>query len=554
MTETLIVIVTGLLSSILAAELRGWCPAIARWLIRRASSRIPSDSRARYHDEWLAEIDVLEQSDRRFTTVFWGCIVLAGSLKTGRILRRSCMGAGKSAETTVTRFSLAMLIYQVAFVFAILLTAPVLLVRRGRSSFEVLMGRLGKTGSKREGTVLGGASRPVWLHAVSVGEVGIVKVIIKHLPSDLPVLVTTLTPTGYAQARATLQGRAEVSYLPFDLGFPIRSFLRQWNPRSLILVGGDYWPLLCQKVTHWGVPIVVVNGKIGERTFVRMKRLGRATKAMLSSVAFFGVQANDDRDRFCSFGVSEERVEVTGNLGFYSADSANEADLALALESLRNGRPLIVAASTVEGEEEVVLRAFALARRNGQEGLLVLAPRHPERWDRVANLLNSRGFPWLRRSDLLSPGETRVLPSVILLDSLGELPTVYRCSRGVFVGGSLVRAGGQDPRPAARCGRPIVVGPSMENFISVAEALDRLAGWTRVCDAVELGEIWCRWIEDPSADSEKASRAMEIVKLGDVALTQTMSLLDAAGVFDEHRSDREDSIKGPLRPSPRAPL
>lgn len=372
------------------------------------------------------------------------------------------------------------ILYQTALALALVLAGPVLLLRRGRHYLRTLSGRLGGY----DGIAEKGA---LWIHAVSVGETRVGVTLARGLPDGWPLLVTTVTPTGQEQARELCGERAAVAYLPFDLGFAIRRFLDRFEPRALVLVEGDYWPLLLRHVRRRGLAVAVVNGRVGDRSFRRLRRFPRFARAVISGVDQFAVQTEEDHDKLVALGADPARVSVTGNLKF----DAPEPEPIPAVESLLVAaaarRPILIAGSTMAGEEEQVLSAFAAAG-GGREALLVLAPRHPERWTEAAELVRGAGFQLARRSELRL--EVAPLPDVVLLDSLGELAALYRLAAAAFVGGTLVATGGHNPLEPAMFGVTVAVGPSMHNFRQMAQVFDDAAAWQRVSGAADLAEFF----------------------------------------------------------------
>lgn len=405
-------------------------------------------------------------------------------------------------------------LYQLALGAVLLIAGPFLLARRGRHYLPTLSGRLGGSpgGSGRKGAL--------WLHAVSVGEAGVAATLARGLPADLPLLVTTITPTGQARAKAAFANRADVSYLPFDLGFAVSRFFRRFEPAALVLVEGDYWPLLLRHARRRGLPVAVVNGRVGDRSFRRMLRLRPLLSPLFSGVDRFGVQSAEDRDRLVRLGVDPGRIAVTGNLKYETAEPAEKPELEAALRELAGGRPLLLAGSTMAGEEAQVLEAFREIG-GGERALLVIAPRHPERWGEVDAFLRSRGVDLLRRSSFPAAGR----PDAVLLDSLGELAGLYRLAAGSFIGGTLVPTGGHNPLEAARYGIPIAVGPSMHNFREMAEAFDRAAAWRRVNGARELADAWREWLASPEAAREQGARAAALLEANRGALAKTVEML-----------------------------
>jgi len=411
-------------------------------------------------------------------------------------------------------------LYQLATAATLAVAGPFLLLRRGKHYLPTLPGRLGRgTSDSAETDSLGRGG--LWIHAVSVGEAGVAATLARALPPEIPLVVTTVTPTGQARAQALFKSRAAVTYLPFDLGFAVRRFFDRFQPRALILVEGDYWPLVLREARRRGLPVAVVNGRVGDRSFARMRRLRPLLGPLFAAVGRFGVQSAADRDRLAALGLPAERITVTGNLKYETPEPPPGPELEAALRELAAGRPILLAGSTMPGEEEPVIAAWEHAG-GAARALLVLAPRHPERWSAVDALLRARGVDFVRRSALPSPS---VRPGLVLLDSLGELASLYRLAAGAFIGGTLVPTGGHNPLEAARFGVPVAVGPSMENFRDMAEQLDRAGAWRRAADAAALGAIWKSWLDDPAAAREQGERAARLVEENRGALERTLAML-----------------------------
>jgi 3-deoxy-D-manno-octulosonic-acid transferase len=412
-------------------------------------------------------------------------------------------------------------LYQALSALLLLLAGPILLLLRGRHYLPTLSGRLAH---RLPAAPPGG----VWIHAVSVGEAMVAATLREGLAAWEPLVVTTVTPTGQERARRAF-GETATGYLPFELGFAVRRFFDRVRPRALVLVEGDYWPLLLREARRRGVPVVVVNGRLSDLSFRRQRPLARLVRPLLlDPVAHFGVQTALDRDRLQALGVSPERITVTGNLKFEAPPPAAAPALASWLERVAAGRPLLLAGSTMPGEERLVLDAFSQARES-VDALLVVAPRHPERFAEVWSEI-SRRFPRAtRRSAPPAEGDASAAepPAVALLDTLGELAAAYAHAHGAFVGGTLVPKGGHNPLEAARFGVPVAVGPSMENFREMAETFDRAGAWARVGSAGELGELWRRWLLDRAGAAELGRRGRELVEANRGALARTLELLAA---------------------------
>lgn len=410
------------------------------------------------------------------------------------------------------------LLYQGAFAAVLPLVMPVLAARRGFSHYrETLRGRLATT--LPEPAALPGG---LWAHAVSVGEVGVAATLLRALPASIPLTVTTVTPTGQAQARRLFAGRAAVGYLPFDLLFAVRRFFAAVQPRLIVLSEGDYWPLVLREARQRQVPVLVVNGRLSDRAFRRQRKLGRLNRLFYDPVALFAVQTAADQERLLNLGVAPAKVHVAGNLKFDSLPPAPKEELEAAIEKLARGRAIVVAGSTLEGEEEALLDA--LGRLGRQHVFLVLAPRHPERWDAVEKLIRARGFVCRRRSaGIEEQGEAP--PEVLLLDSLGELAAIYRLARVAFVGGTLVPKGGHNPIEPAHFAAPILVGPSMFNFRDIAERFTAARAWRQVAEKDELANTLRELLEHPQAASEMGERARALLEASRGAVARTFELI-----------------------------
>ncbi|MEM9558312.1 MAG: glycosyltransferase N-terminal domain-containing protein [Acidobacteriota bacterium] len=377
----------------------------------------------------------------------------------------------------------------------------------------------------------------LWIHAVSVGEVGVAAVLLRALDASLeastegatlPVVVTTVTPTGQEQARAAFAERpaTRIDYLPFDLGPLVERFLERHRPAALVLVEGDYWPLVLHKARHRGLPVAAINARVSDRAFARQRSIGRINRLFYAGVDRFGTQTAEDRDRLVELGAASESIDVTGNLKFDAPAPSPRPELEALVRGLADGRPVLVAGSTMDGEEDAVLDAYLGLRARGHEALLVLAPRHPERFDGVAARLAERDVSILRRSQSASGEPPRDAPAdVLLLDTLGELAVAYAYATAAFVGGTLVATGGHNPLEPARFGVATAVGPSMVNFQAIAEQFDRADAWGRVTSSDELAELWARWLASPDEASAVGARARALVDAGRGAAARSVELL-----------------------------
>ncbi|MCP4202110.1 MAG: 3-deoxy-D-manno-octulosonic acid transferase [bacterium] len=413
------------------------------------------------------------------------------------------------------------LLYQLLYVLLAIVAGPWLLLRRGRHYLATLSPRLGHVPIAPETTL--------WVHAVSVGEVSVAASLAPILPESRPLVLTTVTPSGQERARSRFPG-AFVTYLPFEIGLAVRRFFDRLQPAGLILCEGDLWPLVLREVRRRGIPAVVVNARISDRSFRRMRFLNRFLAPVLEPITAFAVQTELDGRRLLELGVEADRITVTGNLKFETGRPAEIPELEKAIVRLARGRPILVAGSTMRGEEEQVVEAFERLG-DGDRALLVLAPRHPERWPRVVARLAKTGLRLRQRSQLDlatldTEKETSPRVDVLVLDSLGELAAVYGLSAGAFIGGTLVPTGGHNPIEAACHGVPIAAGPSMHNFKEIEARFDDDRAWNRVRNAGDLAAVWDGWLRDPEAAAALGRRAAIVFESNQGALTKTRSFLE----------------------------
>jgi 3-deoxy-D-manno-octulosonic-acid transferase len=337
----------------------------------------------------------------------------------------------------------------------------------------------------------------LWIHAVSVGEMRAAQPLIEALRAahpDTPLLLTCMTPTGRATAESLYGGFARIVYLPYDYAGSMRRFMRRLGPRVGILMETELWPNLIHAAARADVPLVLANARLSARSARGYARLRGLTRACLERIARVAAQTEADAARLRSLGAMT--VQVTGNLKFDIAPPAGLIERGVAWKTNWGQRPALLAASTREGEEALLLRAFAAAAP--AEVLLLLVPRHPQRFDEVATLIEAAGLAYQRRSALdgavLNP-DTRVL----LGDSLGELFAYYAACDVAFVGGSLQPLGGQNLIEAASVGRPVLVGPHTFNFEEATRLAVEAGAALRVEDAEGLVASALKLLNDAPA-------------------------------------------------------
>jgi 3-deoxy-D-manno-octulosonic-acid transferase len=334
-----------------------------------------------------------------------------------------------------------------------------------------LAGRLGRIPDGLRAAVAG--RQVVWIHAVSVGEVMAATQLIRELRTALPgwvIAVSTTTATGQRLAKERLP-ESPVFYFPLDFAFVIRRYLDVLHPNLLILMESELWPNLIDQCGRRGVPVAVVNARISDRSLPRYLRLRRLWRPLLGQISLYLAQSEENAARWIRIGAPKDRVQVSGNLK-YDIKAAGASSLVGPLrEHMPEGAPVVVCGSTLDGEEKMLLEAWPAVLAGEPRAVMVLAPRHPERFAAVAGLVSGSGFAMQRASEFrerpvaIGPG------SIFLLDTIGDLASVYSLGTVAFVGGSLISAGGHNPLEPAQFGVPVVMGPSYENFREIVDAM-----------------------------------------------------------------------------------
>jgi 3-deoxy-D-manno-octulosonic-acid transferase len=414
-----------------------------------------------------------------------------------------------------------LLFYNLALIVALVLGAPWWLFRMATTLKyrEGLLERLGMVPFRLRKQIGGLCpGRPlIWVHAVSVGEVLAVSRLVKTLDAALPeylIAVSTTTRTGHALANERF-GSNRVFYCPLDLPWAVRAYLNTLQPSLFVLAETEFWPNLLSGCFRRNIPVAVVNARISDRSWPRYRRMRWLWRPFLSQLSRVLAQNQTDADRLKAIGCLTERVTVAGNLKF-DVRAAEEADATRQLRMRSPGLRLIVAGSTLEGEEASLLEAWPRMLQTDPQLAMVLAPRHPERFAAVASLLEKSGAAWVKRSDWRSAPEDSLKPlnpgQIVLLDTIGELASIYSLASVAFVGGSLVPAGGHNPLEPAQFGIPIVMGPHFANFRAITE--DLLAHQAlRISKNEELSATLIGLLQDPQAGKSMGARARQVFEL-----------------------------------------
>jgi 3-deoxy-D-manno-octulosonic-acid transferase len=354
----------------------------------------------------------------------------------------------------------------------------------------------------------------IWIHAVSVGEALAISELVSRLRARFAtasILISTTTQTGQKLA-AERFGAENVFYFPLDFAFAIRPYLRRLKPEVIVLAETEFWPNFIRLAHGSGAKIIVTNARISDRSFPRYRRLASLMRPVLRNIDAFLAQSKTDAERLVEIGAPEDRVLVAGNLKFEvkPPDTSHGLvrDLAKAFER-EPIAPVIVAGSTVEGEEPIVLNAFRALLQVFPTSRLILAPRHRERFEAIASLLETSGVSFARRSKLSDDLLELKTGSVLLLDSIGELSAIYSLADIAFVGGSLVPRGGHNILEPAYFGKAIAVGPHTENFrdiVSYFTAEDAVL----ICEPEELADRWLALLREPGVRKQFGERARAV--------------------------------------------
>jgi len=376
----------------------------------------------------------------------------------------------------------------------------------------------------------------IWIHAVSVGEVLAANPLLGALKHKFPyraVFVSTTTETGQRLARMRLQCADGIFYFPLDWVVPVRKALRSIRPALVIIMETEIWPNFLHEAQREGTPVVFANARISERSFARFQRwkflIGDFFARTLQDAAQFLAQTPEDASRLADMGAPEDRIEVTGNLK-YDGVPPETGPFVSWLENqiaTQERWPIIVAGSVVAEEEEAVLAAYDIVQRQWRHALLVLAPRKPDRFTAAAEIVSAGGWDVVRRSELDLNSTLSENADVLLLDSIGELVGIYALADAVFVGGSLVPAGGHNILEPAWFSRPPVFGASMENFQEMVEQFLSARAGIQVSSGTQLGKVWVQLIEDNAVRERMGRAAHEISERNRGATARTLERITA---------------------------
>ncbi len=406
---------------------------------------------------------------------------------------------------------------------------------------------------QRLGSVPAIAGKPViWLHCVSVGETQAARPLAQRLKQEFPhhaLVVSTITLTGQKLARDVFRNVAEsIFYFPFDWRWSARRTLKKINPTAVLIMETELWPNFLRECKAREIPVALVNGRISRQSYRRYTLIKFFLRRVLSCLSIAVMQSETDAQRLQSLGMSEEKLFTAGNLKFDAeigselTDKTNEIRERFRLES---GVPLILAASTHAPEEEIILESLKQLRTK-EPVRLMLAPRHPERFNEVASLIQSSGLSWARRTNPRDPNDPNA--TIILLDTIGELPATYSLATVVFVGGSIVDKGGHNVLEPAAAGAAVVTGAHTHNFHAIVDlmheagAIIQLPPVEGANASDELTRVLGKLLSDADARAKLGRRAKELITNNQGAAIRTMKLIAPLLSPTQRESSRSDSI------------
>jgi 3-deoxy-D-manno-octulosonic-acid transferase len=425
------------------------------------------------------------------------------------------------------------LVYSLLFGIGVLLTAPYYLWRlRGKIlSVADWRERLGFLPARFAPPAPASDSRALWVHAVSVGETLAAARLVKDLQREFPerkLFLSCVTRAGREVGEKRLPDVAGHFYLPLDFRSAARRVVRRLRPALLLIVETELWPNLLRAAHESRARVVLVNARLSDRSFRGYRLAKPFMRRIFECVDWIGAQTPKDAERFIELGAIPERVDVTGNLKFDGEPpkiTELAGNLRAGLETSSRG-PVIVAASTMPGEEPLLFQAWNEVRVQHPQAILILAPRHPNRFEEVSRLLSGAGRTIVRRTTLEKGAQELAAqlgaPEVLLLDTIGELAGIFELADLVFVGGSLVPTGGHNLLEPAYWGKPILCGPHMENFRDIAQLFTRAGAAVEVASPNELARVILQLLRDDERRRKMGDRAAQLMEEGLGATERTM--------------------------------
>ncbi len=366
----------------------------------------------------------------------------------------------------------------------------------------------------------------IWIHAVSVGEVMATERLVKRLLEahpELPVVMTTTTPTGSERVSTLFGDKVLHVYAPYDLPFALRNFIRRTKPRLLVMMETEIWPNMLAVCGQKGIPTILANARLSEKSAYNYAKWPGFARMILGMIGQVAAQGKSDAERFIALGMPRDRISITGSVKFDSRPPASLLERSEVLRREWADRPVWVAASTQEGEDEQILDAHKIIQEAVPNALLVLVPRHPERFDKVFALCRREKFNCVRRSSGKPCGGDA---EVFLGDTMGELALFLAAADAAFVGGSLIKRGGQNVLEPASLGKPVAFGPHMYNFAAISELLLEKEAAQVVLGARDLAEVIRLWLVDASERARVGENGRRAVQENQGAVDRLFDLIE----------------------------
>lgn len=370
----------------------------------------------------------------------------------------------------------------------------------------------------------------ILIHCVSVGETHAAEPLIEALLKQLPnyhLHITTMTPTGSAAVTTRWHNQVSHSYLPYDIPCCLNRFLNQINPSLTIVLETEIWPNLLFACYQQNIPLLLSNARLSQRSMQGYKKLGSVAQDIFNLPSYIAAQTHIDASHLLELGVDKTRIHVTGSLKF---DKTVPPTLEERAKQYRqawqlNGHPLLIAGSTREGEEQIILDALKVVRLQKPSACLLLAPRHPQRFESVKKVCLSNGFDVMSSYMLMHKEHSKKTPSIILIDTMGDLPLFYAMADSCLVGGSLIDHGCHNVLEPAMLGKPIITGPSTYNFKQICEWLESAGGLIQVENVKTLAHTWLKLINEPDVAENMGKSALDVWHTHQGATKSNMTLI-----------------------------
>jgi 3-deoxy-D-manno-octulosonic-acid transferase len=375
-------------------------------------------------------------------------------------------------------------------------------------------------------------SSPIWIHAVSVGEVMAAVPLIKEIKKgypDVPVLLSTVTETGNLTAQRNAKDADHVIYFPFDYPFIVRRVISKIKPLVFVALEAEIWPNFLKELNRQGIPPMIVSGRISYNSFKNYYFCRLFFKKVISNIKYFCMQTRTDAEKVISIGAKPEKVIVTGNIKFdhqIPAIAQEEKESIYKDLNINRDQNIFIAGSTHRGEEEIIIEVYQVLKRKFPDLVFILAPRHPERFDEVEGLLKQADIPYIRKT-ALAVASDHISREVILLDTIGELSKIYSIGTIVFIGGSLVPVGGHNVLEPAVFSKPVIFGKFMGNFSEISRILKKKNAALQVSGKDEFIKQAMSLLEDPGLRQQIGETAFKVIRENSGALGKSMKILRA---------------------------